>query len=74
MATEKSTEQKDSIRSIYLAKDMGPLWQRLDDLEKATNVSVSRQVGICLSACIDDLEKHMPTKRSFTLNGCTVTP
>ncbi len=61
-------------RTIYVSLDMEELWNRMEALAIKTKVPVSRQVLVCALACIDTMEKEMPDKRSFMLNGCKVMP
>lgn len=73
MAKQPPKVPLQTVRSLYISEDMDPIWSRLEALEKKTRVSLSRQVAVCLTACIDDLEKEMPSKREFILNGKAVT-
>ena len=65
-------EEKYKKITIYIPLDEHEVVDKLEKLERDTKVSINRQVITCVKACLPDLEKHLPTKRTFKLNGVTV--
>lgn len=67
-------DERQTNISVYYRKSEGPLIERLRVLGEETGVNVSRLVMASVAACIDQLEKCVPEKRTFKLNNKTVRP
>lgn len=60
--------------SLYMGKEQQPLIDRYVAVAAKNRLSVAKLVMVCMEACIDTLEKEVPVKREFTLNGRKVIP
>jgi len=67
-------EERRTSFSTYYRKSEEPLIDRLRILGEETGVNTSRLVMASVAACIDQLEKCVPEKRTFKLNNKTVRP
>lgn len=76
MAENTDTPKKKGefiIRSLYFPKDFREILARYDKLaSQHRGVSTSALVCVAMGVCIDELEKFVPSKRSFKLNDVAV--
>lgn len=66
--------KKYMTANVYFGPQHEGLLARMHALEKRfPGVSVSGLMVTATAACIETFEKEIPKKRSFKLNGCTIT-
>lgn len=71
-AKELTVDIKHARANVYFGSQVGLLKRFVELSMKHRGVSVSGLVVTCCAACIDTLEKDMPTMRVFKLNGRNV--
>lgn len=55
--------------TVYFGPEKAPLLTRLRALSTQYKISDASILVACLEACLDTLEKEIPKRRSFQLNG-----
>jgi hypothetical protein len=58
--------------TFYVSEEEEQYIERLNKLEQAFRISVSRLIMVSVTACLPTLEKEVPKKRTFMLNNTKV--